>query len=100
VIKNASVTTDIEIQNILSVVTPCAEAASGKKSGALALNDHTPATVPKNQNASIPYALILLDESAAELGSSASDRFLLIFILFTITEIARMKKTIDKRPIR
>jgi hypothetical protein len=100
VAKKANVTTDIETQNILSVVTPCFEAASGKKSGALLKNDQTPATVPSNQNTSIPYALVLLLESKAEFESSLSERFLLIFMLFAITAIARIKKTMDKRPIR
>jgi hypothetical protein len=82
---------------MLSVLTPCSEAATGKKSGFEYKKDQVPKIPNKTQNTSIPMAFALLNLSTEESSFSTTRNLLFIFMLFAITEIARMMKTTDKR---
>jgi len=98
--KKANVTTAIDDQNMLSVLTPCSDAAIGKKSGLAFRNDHEPKITNKSQKMSIAIPFALLKLSTVESSSSLPLNLLFNLILLAITETAKKKNTMAKRPIR
>ena len=85
---------------MLSVLTPCSDAATGKKSGFAFRNDHDPRITNNSQNMSIPIPLALLKLSTVESSSSVPLNLLFNLTLLVITETAKKKNTTAKRPIR
>ena len=93
-------TTAIDDQNILSVFTPCSDAATGRKSGLEYKNDHDPRMTNNSQNMSIPIPFALLKLSTVESSFSVPLNLLFNLTLLAITDTAKKKNTMAKRPIR
>jgi hypothetical protein len=95
------VITPIDIQNILSVIKPWSEAATGNKSGCECKKDQVAPIDPNTKNTRNPIALTLFALSTDESWSCSTPLipFDKAILLLTIM-IAKAKNTTDKRPIK